>query len=63
MISPENCQSCGGKLTLDQEETRKDGIVPIYVCNNCSCLYCLKKVGEKPREWKTKNSLAKKKED
>lgn len=48
---------CGGELNLDLEETRKNGIIPVYNCSKCDNLLILQKVGERPRGWRTKKKL------
>lgn len=48
---------CGGDLTLDLEETKKNGIIPIYNCSNCDSLLALQIVGEKDKGWRTKNAI------
>lgn len=51
-----NCL-CGGELNLDLEETRKDGLRPVYSCSICNRLMVLQIIGEKPRGWRTKKKL------
>jgi hypothetical protein len=48
---------CGGYLNLDLEETRDNGILPVYNCSNCDNLLALNVVGQKPRGWRTKKFL------
>lgn len=52
---------CGGYLSLDLEETRANGILPVYNCSNCNNLYTLNKVGEKKSGWRTNKTLNNKK--
>lgn len=55
-----NCY-CGGELDLDIEETKKNGVLPVYNCNKCNNLFILKKIGEKEIGFRTKKLLQKKK--
>ena len=48
---------CGGELNLDLEETRANGILPVYNCSNCNNLIVLQVIGEKKRGWRTKKVL------
>lgn len=48
---------CGGELNLDLEETRANGILPVYNCSNCNNLLCLQVIGEKKRGWRTKQCI------
>ena len=53
---------CGGELNLDLEETRDNGILPVYNCSNCNNLIVLQVIGEKKRGWRTKQVLKNKEE-
>ena len=54
------CPNCSGKLKMDDEETRKNGIMMVYCCEGCSKLYTLNCIGEKPPGWRTKAKLKEK---
>jgi len=53
---------CCGELNLDLEETRANGILPVYNCSNCNNLIVLQVIGEKKRGWRTKQVLKNKEE-
>ena len=48
---------CGGQLNLDLEETKKNGIVPVYNCSSCDNLLTLEVAGKKDRGWRTKQCI------
>lgn len=52
-----NCPADGGTLKLDLEETRKNGISPVYYCERCGALFTLSHYGQKPNGWRTKKLL------
>ena len=53
---------CNGELNLDLEETRANGILPVYNCSKCDNLLCLQVIGEKKRGWRTRQVLKNKEE-
>jgi len=55
-IMPNVTCHCGGNIELDIEESRKNGVVPVYTCE-CGKILVLQVIGEKPRGWKTKEKL------
>jgi late competence protein required for DNA uptake (superfamily II DNA/RNA helicase) len=56
------CPRCNsGDLKLDEEETRKSGILTYY-CDRCDLLMRISSCGEKERGWRTKKMLKEKEE-